>query len=321
MTNNSPNLPIEPDEVDAIDEQLSALADGELHGDEMVDLEQYAVDADTTLENLLHPIESVRSSLSATLDEPAPAANRMAHLSAALDQMDSPEVASLAAARVDRRSSEQAQLEKSQRLNQRLRRLSAVAAAVAVLGGIGLLALQPRGGDDTAAVGSAESDDAASDDGAASFDTEAARENEASATTTTRSFDDDDAMSDEDDGAMSDDAMEGDAMSDDAMEEADPAAVDLAESPTLFSVPDDIELQGLNLDELAAVGDSTVEQLRTDAEANELQCPVEAFAADQNSIGIDRAILVEQAGELFELVVLADEQLLVFTLPDCVLFD
>lgn len=148
MTTPSPApLPSDPPPIDRRHELLSAMVDGELSGEELGELEQLAVDEGTTLEEMAgdyqHIHEALRSSVGVFR---APPGLRDRHLSVALEAAGEPGVASLAAARVNRRPS---------RPVGGLRPwpwLSGVAAALVVVAGIGL-ATTLGGGDDSEQAG------------------------------------------------------------------------------------------------------------------------------------------------------------------------
>ncbi len=310
MTMNSPDphSPIDPPRVDETTEKLSALLDGELDASELIDLEQFAVDHDATIQSLSAELAASRSALAALASAAAPSASKAQHLAAALDAMDSPEIKSLAAARAGRRSAEAVRYAKAQRLNERLRRLTAVAAVVVVVGGLGVVSLQGGFG------GSDSSDESAvsGDDGGGSAGTQ-----ERSA----QGGVDDDGASD----GLS-------AASSEAMDELDHAASDEpgANDATDFSqaaplepllIADGFDLSNATLTDLPdnVAARSSISPDST-APVNEALC-YEAASQLVQPEQIVEGITVRQGAAEFELVVLIDGELLVFELPECLRID
>ncbi|NNF54474.1 MAG: hypothetical protein HKN03_08530 [Acidimicrobiales bacterium] len=168
-----------PDPVSRIEELLSAMADGELTPAELLELEEAAVATNSTVQEMAVPFHEGQALAAASvLDLRSPPALRHQQLRSAVDQLDQPEVASLAGARATLASKQHHQ-------RRRMQRLSSVAAALVVVAGIGIIGSQLGGsGSDTAATeeagaattssrelndefseGGTASDDAASDDG------------------------------------------------------------------------------------------------------------------------------------------------------------
>jgi len=212
------------------------------------------------------------------------------HIGAALDAMEMPEVKSFAAARADR----------AQRLNNRLRRLTAVAAVFAVVGGIGLLSVQGGfgGSDDEAAT---SSDDAAE-----------------SAAMSERNQSADDSASDDGDSF---DASAEEAFEDAAPSEAGDTGLAQSAPPEPISVPEAFDLADATLFDLPAdVRQRSSIASGSSAPVNEAVC-FDAAAELVPQEEIVEGIIIEQAGSEFELVVLINEELFVFELPECVQVD
>ncbi len=308
MTNDSPlpnNQPgTEPSIVDPVDELLSALTDGELPSDELIKLEEFAVDNDHTLDQLTAPFHATKSELSALLGKPAPSGLMSAHLAAALDAMDEPEVVSLAAARATRTKAGE-QLNRSERLNRRLRQMSAVAAGFVVVAGVSLIALQGGiGGSDDSAVESAASDDGSTET------------TEASA-------------------SGGDDAIFAEMAADDAMEEGEAIETAADEDTAIQSAPSSLDDTYSLSTATPAIQDLTLDQLSEETGLNRLDllearvqesatAPVCLAAAMDSGIDeaqIQRGIVVQKDDIRYELIVLSTEELRVFELPECVQID
>jgi hypothetical protein len=310
MTTNSPDprSPIDPPEVDDITQRLSALLDGELEGTELIDVEQFAVDNETTIDTLSADLAASKSAVAALTSVPVPVSTRSRHISAALDEMDAPEVKSLAAARAQRRTGDLMGQARAQQLNSRLRRLTAVAAVVAVVGGIGFLS--SLGG-----LGRSDSSDEAATSSDEAFDAAATAERDA-----VGSSDDgasgDGPLADDPDQTLSaaEEASDNSAPSgaDDAVQSGpvEPIvvseSVDLADA-TLFELPDDI-LQRSSIAPGSAA--PVIAAVCFDAAA-------QVVPADE----IVEGIIIQQGGSEFELVILINEELLVFELPQCAQVD
>ncbi len=310
MTMNSPDShsPITPPEVDETAAMVSALLDGELDSSELVDLEQYAVDHETTIQDLSAEMADAKNALAALASVPAPTAFRSEQLAAALVAMDSPEVKSLAAARAGRGSDGILRQANAQRLNDRLRRLTAVAAAMAVIGGVGFLSLQGGfGGSDDADEAAVSGDDSGGSAVALERSTQP-------------------GVADE--GAGDSEMAEAS----EALEESKVPASDEngANDTTDFSqsgplgpleIVDGFNLADATLSDLPAdVAARSSMSPDSTAPANEALCfaaAVQLVSADQ----IVEGIAVQQSGVEFELVVLIDGELLVFELPQCVQVD
>ncbi len=306
MTNNPPfpnnHSGREPQEVDPIDQMLSALSDSELGSAELLELEEFAVENDQTLDQLSAPFHSTKARLGELIDEPAPAGLREMQLATALDAMDEPEVVSLAAARATRAD----ELKRSQKLNQRLRQLSAIAAGFIVVAGISVIALQSGiGGGDDSALESAATGEAATE-----TTVEASSEPEADSSATETA----EAMSDE----AFDDAMEE---ADDAMEEEAGPTLSAA-APFVLNTPTPVE--DLTLEELGAesgLDRDEILQRSAEQDSADPQCLEQALASGLDLDLVQRVLTVDQAGTLFEVFVLSTEDLQVFELPDCVQID
>ncbi|MFW2380534.1 MAG: hypothetical protein ACN4GZ_02160 [Acidimicrobiales bacterium] len=301
---------IDPAPVDETTEKLSALLDGELDSSELLDLEQLAVDTDTTIDALSVDLAASKTAITELGSDPAPSNLRVQHIGAALDAMDSPEVVSLSAARVQRQTEDRTKAAKAQRLNDRLRRLTAVAAVVAVVAGFGFLSLQGLDGSDDDEAASSSDDSTAS---AATLER----------ATAGGSSDDgssgDDALADEVDSTQM--AEESDDSSSEAPESNDAADFTQAEEPVPPLVADDIALPELTLSELPEelLERSSVPAGST-APVVEPVC-LEAAAQLVPEEQIVEGIAVQQGGSNFELVVLINQELLVFELPQCVQVD
>jgi len=302
---------IDPAPVDESIEKLSALLDGELDSSALLDLEQLAVDTDTTIDALSVDLAASKSAITELGSDPAPSNLRAQHIGAALDAMDSPEVMSLAAARVPRPTDDQAKTATSQRLNDRLRRLTAVAAVVAVVAGFGFLSLQGlnRSGSD-------------SDEAASSSDDSTASAATLERATAGGSSDDgssgDDALADGVDGAQMEEASDDSSSA--APESNDATDFTQTEIPVPM-IADDIALPDLTLSELPEelLERSSVPAGST-APVVEPVC-LEAAAQVVPEAQIVEGISVRQGGANFELVVLVNQELLVFELPQCVQVD
>lgn len=153
MTDSSGHLPRDPAPIERRHELLSAMVDGELSGDELVELEQLAVDEGTTLDAMAGDYQRVHDALSGSiLVFRAPSDLRTQHLAVALDAAEDTGVVSLAAARADRLLLRRADGAR------RLQWLGGVAAAAVLVTGIGLAAGVGRGGDASEQAGTAARD-------------------------------------------------------------------------------------------------------------------------------------------------------------------
>jgi hypothetical protein len=304
MTMNSPDShsPIDPPEVDETTEKLSALLDGELEASE-----QFAVDHETTIQDLSAGMAASKSGLAALASTPAPSAARSQHLARALDEMDSPEVRSLAAARSSRRLGDAMQLVKAQRLNECLRMLSAVAAVVVVVGGLSVVSLQGGlGGSDSADESAVSVDDSST--------TAALQERSIQGGVA------DDGASDDSTAAASESM---DELADAAGDQPEANDADLSQSAQVepLQIAPGFDLTNATLSDLPdyASARSSISPNST-APVNEAVC-YDAAARVVEEERIVEGIAVQQGGVEFELVVLSDGELLVFETPGCVRVD
>jgi negative regulator of sigma E activity len=308
MKSPDPRSPIDPPEVDDITQRLSALLDGELEGTELIDVEQFAVDNETTIETLSGDLAASKSAVAALSSAPVQASTRSRHISAALDEMDAPEVKSLAAARAQRRTDDLMRQARAQQLNNRLRRLTAVAAVIAVVGGIGFVST--LGG----LSGSDSSDEAATSGGDA-FDTAASVER--------------DATGSSDDGAGGDGSLAGDP--DQTLSAAEESYDDSAQSGADDAVQSG-PAEPIVVSESVDLADATLSELPDEILQRSSMAPgsaapvIEAVcfdAAAQVVPGgeIVEGIIIQQGDSEFELVILLNEELLIFQLPQCVQVD